>query len=66
MIIPKKMNVNQIEFRNRVKNDGKIIIKNETIYKDKPFKYLTIDLQYDSINNIFIDFERNIYKMKKI
>ena len=60
------MNQNYIkEFCYRVKNDGFIIIKGNHIYKLKAIKDLTVDLQYDSNIDGFLDNNKNVYLYKK-
>lgn len=53
---------NLIEFQRKVKYDGVIvIIDGNTIVKIKDYRLLSVDLQYDEKNNIFLDRELNVY-----
>ena len=55
------MNCNTMEFKYKVKNDGKIIIIDNKIIKKKKKSRMTIDLQYDAKGNVFIDSDKNVY-----
>ena len=54
------------EFLLKVKNDGNIFIYNDYIKKQKPLKYLSVDLEYDAKGKIFLDLEKNIYFFNNI
>ena len=53
-------------FKQNVSFDGKIVIFSDTIVKIKPSSHLTIDLQYDALDNIFLDNEKNVYTSRYV
>lgn len=55
------MNLYLKEYLEKARTDGYIFVRDDCIIKEKPLKYTTVDLQYDSNEGIFLDSNRNVY-----